>query len=354
MAAGLYLVADVGGTSLRTGWAEPGAAVVRGVRREAVQGAERCPGTPVAALQERVVAQLVRALREQARRAPRPVTAVCVAFAGPVDGRGRVTGAPTVWGPHGAVVALGDVVAGELGVPVRVLNDVTAAGWRYVDGADGGEDFFCMVTVSSGVGNKVFRRGEVLVPEDGQGGEIGHLRVDRSPSAPRCDCGGRGHLGAVASGRGALACARALAVRHPVAFARSALCRAGGGDPAALGAPDVADAVRRGDPFALRAVGPGLGHLAWALSGVHAALGVRRFIVMGGFARAAGPVYLARLGEALREVGCFGVRPEDVAGMLCAAEPDDDHGLIGCVRHLDRHPPAAAPRGVPSWAEWAP
>lgn len=50
-----------------------------------------------------------------------------------------------------------------------MLNDVTAAGWRYVAPEPVGEDFFCMVTVSSGVGNKLFRRGEVMVPQDGRG-----------------------------------------------------------------------------------------------------------------------------------------------------------------------------------------
>lgn len=326
---------------MRAGWAEPGAATVRGVRRETVQGVELWPGPPVAELQQRVVGQLLLLLRERAKAAPRQVTAVGVAFAGPVDPYGAVRDAPTVWGPRGPLVPLADVIARDIGLPVRVINDVTAAGWRYVDAAASDDDYFCMVTVSSGVGNKVFRRGAALVPADGYGGEIGHLRVDHSPDAPRCDCGGAGHLGAVASGRGALAATRALARRERAAFARSPVHLACCGDPDRLSAQQVAAAVRAEDAFALRAITPGVEHLARTLAAIHAALGVRRFIVMGGFARAAGSPYLARLGGALREAGCFGVEPEDVPAMLVPARADDDHGLIGCVRYLDRHPSPA-------------
>ncbi|MCH8855553.1 MAG: ROK family protein, partial [Proteobacteria bacterium] len=54
------------------------------------------------------------------------------------------------------------------------------------------------------MGHKVFLGGEPAVGPHGRGGEMGHLRVDFTESAPRCECGGVGHLGAIASGRGTL------------------------------------------------------------------------------------------------------------------------------------------------------
>ncbi|WP_052413525.1 ROK family protein [Streptomyces glaucescens] len=193
-----------------------------------------------------------------------------------------------------------------------------------------------MVTVSSGVGNKVFRRGEVLLPEDGRGGEIGHLRVDFAADAPWCDCGERGHLGAVASGRGALRAASVLARRFPGSFARSALSAACGGDPERLSAQQVAAGVRSHDAFAVRAVTPGVRHLARTLAVLHTALGVGRFIVMGGFARAAGPPYLRLLGTEMSKAGGFLLPPDGAAGLLRPGAPDDDDGLIGCLRRLER------------------
>ncbi|MFD3657870.1 ROK family protein [Streptomyces sp. NPDC058620] len=333
----LYLVADVGGTTLRTGWAEAGSAAVLGVRRQAVEGIARFPAAPVAELQARVVDQLVRVLRERLRAAPRPPSAVAVAFAGPVDGAGVISDAPTVWGRRGPALPLAEILSSEVEVPTRVLNDVAAAGWRYVAPAPADEDFFCMVTVSSGVGNKVFRGGEVLLPHDGRGGEIGHLRVDFSPNAPPCDCGGQGHLGAIASGRGTLNAARTLAATLPRSFARSALHAACDGEAARLTAHHVASGFRGGDTFAVRAVTPGVRHLARVLAAVNAALGVRRFVVMGGFARAAGPAYLRLLGEEMAEAVGLAVAAGEVPAMVHAAAPDDDDGLIGCVCYLDRH-----------------
>ncbi|MFI5617766.1 ROK family protein [Streptomyces sp. NPDC051567] len=341
----------MGGTNLRVGWAEAGSATVLGVRREAVEGIARFPAAPVEELQARVVDQLVRVLRERLRAAPRRPSALAVAFAGPVGRTGVVTDAPTVWGRRGPALPLAEILGRETGVPARVLNDVTAAGWRYMAPApeeedeEEDEDFFCMVTVSSGVGNKLFRHGEVVVPEDGRGGEIGHLRVDFTPDAPRCDCGEPGHLGAIASGRGALNATVALARRRPRAFARSTLYAACGGEATRLTAHQVATGLRGGDGFAVRAVTPGAGHLARVLAAVHAAVGVRRFVVMGGFARAAGPGYLRLLGEEMSRAGGLGAAPGDIAAMLHAAAPDDDDGLIGCARYLHHHlgrPSAAA------------
>ena len=86
-----------------------------------------------------------------------------------------------------------------------VLNDLAAAGFRYV--AEGLSDF-AIVTVGSGVGHKVFLGGRPLAGVNGRGGEIGHLRVDFSADALACDCGGFGHVGGLASGRGAVALVR--------------------------------------------------------------------------------------------------------------------------------------------------
>ncbi|MFE9139409.1 ROK family protein [Streptomyces sp. NPDC007355] len=333
----MYLVADLGGTTLRVGWAEAGTDVVSGVRRVPVDGIARFPDLPTGELQARVVGQLVCVLRERFLAAPRPPAALAVAFAGPVGLTGTVVDAPTIWGARGPQVPLARILGQKFGVPARVLNDVTAAGWRYT--APGGEDddYFCMVTVSSGVGNKVFHRGEVLLPQDGRGGEIGHLRVDFAADAPRCDCGERGHLGAVASGRGALHATRELARRFPRAFARSSLSAACGGDPGRLSAQHVASGIHGHDPFTVRTVIPGVRHLARTLATLHTALGVRRFVVMGGFARAAGEPYLRLLGGEMTKAGSFLLPPSGEArDMLHPGAPDDDDGLIGCVRLLDR------------------
>jgi predicted NBD/HSP70 family sugar kinase len=329
----LFVVADLGGTCLRSGYVEPGASHVEAVCREPVHGRASAPGADVESLQRRVVAQLVAALVRLVDDAPEPVVGIAVAFAGPVDAGGHVSDAPTVWGPRGPRLALATVLSDALARPVEVLNDVTAAGCRYVEQE---REDFCVVTVSSGLGNKVFRDGVALLHPLGLGGEIGHLRVDRSAAALRCDCGEQGHLAAIASGRGVLNCTRRAAARSPQRFRCSKLHDICGGDPAALASEHVAEAIRDGDVFAADVLRIGLAHLASVLATISAAVGVRRFILIGGFARAVGAPYLEHLGEQLRELGCCGIATDEVTAMLRLGEPDDDDGLLGCARHLER------------------
>jgi len=329
----LFVVADVGGTTLRIGCMDRATGRLFAVRREPVQGIARFPNAPVGTSQQRVVAQLQRLVGELIRDAGNAIAAVGIAFAGPINAAGEVTDAPTIWGPRGEPVPLVELLQTGLEPSVHVLNDVTAAGWRYL--AEEDEDF-CVVTVSSGIGNKVFRHGEVLLHPDGMGGEIGHVRVDYSPTAQRCDCGGGGHLGAIASGRGLLAGVRARAAAQPQAFRRSVLYDEAAGKPCRITDRAVAKAIREDDPFTLAVFRHGITCLAGVLATIHAAVGVRRFIIIGGLALAIGERYLDHLADRLQYVGCFGITSHAIPAMLRLGEPDDNHGLIGCGRFLEQ------------------
>jgi predicted NBD/HSP70 family sugar kinase len=162
-----------------------------------------------------------------------------------------------------------------------VINDVTAAGYRYIRDS---EDEFCIVTLSTGVGNKVFLRGRPLTGVAGTGGEIGHLQVDSSNEAARCDCGGKGHLGAIASGRGTAARARAKAEQAPDAFRSSLLAAEVGMAPATLTPEALASAYGRLDPWATDVVEPSVRALADVFAAIYLATGVARFVLIGGFA----------------------------------------------------------------------
>ncbi|MEW6705204.1 MAG: ROK family protein [Pseudomonadota bacterium] len=331
----LFLVLDIGGTTLRSAVYDPVQGAIADAQREPVHNFLSQPGVPVATVQANVIAQLQRLIArrcEQLQAQGRSVRAVGLSFAGPIDAQGRVLSAATIWGAGGAPLAVGDELSRRLGgLPVHALNDVTAAAWRYADRHD---EPFCLITVSSGVGNKVFWGREVLVNRHGHGGEIGHQRIDFAADALPCDCGGRGHLGGIASGRGSVAVARRFAAEDPAAFRASRLAALCGPDPAGLSSYHLVRAALDGDAFAQRCVRHGIGCMAQAISGLYAAIGVRRYLFMGGFALALGPQYLAWLAEALRDIGLFGIAGDEVASLLELADADDDHGLVGAGRYL--------------------
>ncbi|MFY1625635.1 ROK family protein [Micromonospora sp. WMMD723] len=333
-----FLVADIGGTTLRVGWYRERDRTLAHVHRIPVEGLARHPGEPAPVLRQRVLTQLAEVLGQ---RLSTPsgvgVSSVGLAFAGPLNADGMVLAAPTIWGGGAERVPLGAWLAHRLGVPVRVRNDLTAAAWRYA-GSDLSPGDFCLLTVSSGIGNKVFRDGAVLVDPSGTGGELGHWPVDLSPDGARCDCGGRGHLGAVSSGRGILSAVRSAGQRDPRAFAASTLGASCPGGPGTVTNEDVVRAVLGRDAFAVAVLRRSLRHLAQAIVAVHTAIGIRRYVIIGGFAQAVGDAFADHLVEELVGMGCFGLTEEEVRAMVTMGVPDDDHALIGMGRLLSRRP----------------
>jgi glucokinase len=265
---------------------------------------------------------------------------VSVAFAGPVGPGGRVLAAPTVWGPlrADALDLSGKLRALWPGVPVRLLNDVSAAGYRHLRHA---RDELCIVTVSTGIGHKLFVGGRPVTGPHGRGGEIGHLRMDWSPSAPWCECGGQGHLGALASGTASAWQVRRLAAENPGGFGRSALAAPAGGDPARVDNRMLAAAFRQGDPWAAAVVRRMARPLGAALAALHLAAGVERFVVVGGFGLSLGPGYLALLARAATRSG-WNVGAS-WAAMLQAGRPEDHAELVGAGRFAAGWAGAPAP-----------
>jgi C7-cyclitol 7-kinase len=332
-----YVVADIGGTSLRIGRMAPGGSHAADVVRAATEGIGLYPQENALTLQRRVMDQLAERIGAYAAaiNGP-PPSAVGLSFAGPITQDGTALAAPTIWGAAGGEapgLRVGEELARRLGIEVVAANDITAAAWRY---AETESEPFSLYTVSSGVGNKVFYNGRVLLGPGANGGELGHWQVDRSPQAPPCDCGGRGHLGAISSGRGMLAAARRAAVADPSRFRASSLGATVDGQPERITNEELAKAVRIDDAFATGVVREALRPLASAVSMLLTAIGVRRHLFIGGFALAVGARFTELLGDELVEIGCFGLSEERIRAMLRLGFDDDDHSLIGMGRLLDQ------------------
>ncbi len=220
------------------------------------------------------------------------VQAVAAAFPGPVDASGRITALPTIWGEGGqslCPLALDRMLEQHLpGARVRVFNDVTAAGYRFV----GETRDFALFTLGSGVGLKVFIDGLPQLGPHGQGGELTHMVFDPSPNAPLCDCGGRGHLGALASGR---------------AWQRiSAIAKEEG---------NVADLDAFAEP------------LARAVAMIHFSLGLETFLFSGGLSEGLGESLRYAIVRRLPEQGWNA--GQDWNRMVRRAPDDDAHALLG-------------------------
>ncbi len=95
-------------------------------------------------------------------------------------------------------VAIADILEKELGLPVRVENNVNAfASAELLFGAGRFYDNLMLVKWGPGIGATVVIDGEIYEGRHGKAAELGHFIVD--PNGKQCSCGRRGCLETVAS-----------------------------------------------------------------------------------------------------------------------------------------------------------
>lgn len=327
-----FVVLDIGGTHFRIGLYRQSRNELLNVRRFPTPNFLSLPGYSVDQLQIVLVDTILRNILSYLKRQRGNVAGIGISFAGPVNPNGTVIEAPTIWGKKGKPLDLARILTERLGMPVRVINDITAAAWRYSEWYG---NAFCVITVSSGIGNKVFYNNRVLVNERGYGGEIGHFCCDRSDDAWDCDCGqGRGHLGALASGRGIVKLARKIGNQNRDEYFQSRLGQVTGNDLDQITTYHIVAAIHHGDPFTLAILRQSQRYLAGVISCIYNAIGIEKYIIIGGFAVAVGAAYVDFLKEELKKVGCFGMDEQDIEKMVELGEPDDAHGLVGVGRYM--------------------
>ena len=180
------------------------------------------------------------------------VAGVGIAAAGPVDSNtGALNAPPNLPGLDG--VSLKARWEPLVGRPVWVDNDASLAAlgeFQYGAGRDAAARgtpprTLVYVTVSTGIGGGVVHGGRVFQGASGLAVEIGHTTIDSSQAAPRCECGSRGCLEALASGTAIARMAReALAGRGPLAFPWPVT------EVKSVTSKDAAQAAGQGDPLA--------------------------------------------------------------------------------------------------------
>jgi glucokinase len=185
---------DLGGTKIQTAIVDPDGKVL---------GQAREP-TPTEGGPADVAAAMARALREAAAGAGVEVTALAgVGVGSPGDAdetTGAVSAARNLPGWDGSF-PLGETLAGDLGVTVRVGNDVqVAVEGEYRLGAGRPYGSLLGVWWGTGVGGGIVLDGKPWLGR-GAAGEIGHMVVKRGGAT--CPCGRRGCVEAYA-GRAAM------------------------------------------------------------------------------------------------------------------------------------------------------
>jgi predicted NBD/HSP70 family sugar kinase len=158
-----------------------------------------------------VIGAKVTELLRKERLTPQKICGLGISLPGPVDPVTSRPSQPPIM-PGWDAYPVGEHLQDVLAVPMFVENDANAMalGEQVTSYPDCRS--LCLVKVSTGIGTGIVIDGRLYRGIDGGAGDIGHVRLGTHPDA-ECQCGSRGCLAAVASGR---AVANALSeLGHP-------------------------------------------------------------------------------------------------------------------------------------------
>jgi predicted NBD/HSP70 family sugar kinase len=214
-------VFDLGGTWFRWGRYRPSRGLA-GCQRVPAMNYLSHPSLSATDLQMALTGFILSRVREIRSGDSDAIRAVGVSIGAPVNAHDMtVLGSGPLWGQSAEPFRLHEHLK-EVSPDLQwhIVNDVTALLAPYMRD-DAPYSKTMLITVSSGIGSRLYDHRTRRIPYDGKHGlqgEIGHLvcsfelegrRIDR-----RCECGGWNHVNAFASGRGI-----AETLRHLPAFA---------------------------------------------------------------------------------------------------------------------------------------
>jgi glucokinase len=218
---------------------------------------------------------------------------------------------------------LGPDLSRIIGKPVLVQNDVRVGGYgEFRLGAGRGHTDLIAAFVGTGIGGCVIVDGKVVNGSTGNAGEIGHICV--KAKGPRCGCGRRGCMEALAS-RSAMARRVGKAIQKG---AMSLLPASIATKPEKLKSKDLAAAFGAGDPVVVKEVHRAAHYLGVGLGSLMNVLGPQMIIIGGGVAAALGERYVEVVRASAHEQ-CLS-DPEGKIKVALAAL-GDDAGILGAA-----------------------
>lgn len=217
-------------------------------------------------------------------------------------------------------------IAQRFGLPVFMDNDVrcaTVAEARFGAGR-GAKNLIC-ITVGTGIGSGIMVDGRMLLGASGATGEIGHMTVE--PDGPRCRCGNRGCVEALAAAPAIVRRAREVMARAAAQGQATLLAQRTCGDSDAVDAALVARVAQAGDRLAREVITDAARFLGIAIANV-ANLINPSLVVLGGGVSLAGPLWFETVEQTVR-TRAMPVQGADARIVL--AQLGTDAGVVGAA-----------------------
>jgi glucokinase len=240
---------------------------------------------------------------------------------GPLDPRaGVVLNPPNV--PCWRNFPLAAEIERRYGVLAKVDNDGNAAALaESLWGAGKGYGSVFYGCVGTGVGSGIILDGKIFHGRTGSAAEGGHVSIDFR--GPRCNCGKRGCIEALASGTAIARRAREAVAAHAVRG--GTLLKLAGGDAALIRSETVARAARDGDELAREILSETMEYLAAWLGNIVDLLEPEVLILGGGV----GGMLRPHFGEIQERMKSWCVNARYAEIPLVAAHYGENSGIAG-------------------------
>ena len=178
-------------------------------------------------------------------------------------------------------------------ITLENANRALAMG-EYFFGAGVNSKNFLVINLGHGIGSAIVREGEFYRGSSGSSGEIGHIILERN--GPRCNCGNKGCLEAIASGN-AIARDAKIAILEGKKTSIKEMVK---GDINKVEAKTVFEAAKHGDPLANVITERAIQYIGIGLANYVNILDPDLIILAGGLTNA-GDIFFKRVQEVLRE-----------------------------------------------------
>ncbi|KAF0134352.1 MAG: glucokinase [Candidatus Saganbacteria bacterium] len=147
---------------------------------------------------KKVISNIEKAIAHLKASTKANILKIGIGVPGPINYEtGMVISPPNL--PGWKKVNLKEILSNFYNAPVFVDNDANCAALgEALFGAGKKATNFIFITVSTGIGGGIIINKNIYRGATGSAGEFGHMIID--PSGPRCGCGNKGDLEALASG----------------------------------------------------------------------------------------------------------------------------------------------------------
>jgi glucokinase len=305
---------DLGGTNVRIGIVTPTGRVLK--KEEYALD----PSQGGLKIVEELVSNLKNLLQKRIGK-NNQLLGIGIGIAGAIDmKRGRMMHSPNIPDLNG--FGIREFIRKRISSPIAIENDANAfalgEGWV---GAAKGSNYYCGITLGTGVGGGIVINGEILHGSRGMASEVGHMVID--PEGPLCGCGGKGCLEVYASATGI----RRMALEAIEKGEGGEILKRAGGKVEEVTSEKVFEAAQSGDKAAQkifnemgRFLGLGLVNLIHLFNPEKIVIGGRVSRAWDSFIKATMEVVMERAMEGSREkVKIVQAKCGDNAGILGAA-----------------------------------